>query len=282
MRLADRIMKTSLFAIGGIAALVILLVAIFVLGETLPLFQTVAPHRFLTDSEWSPTAGRFGMLPMIAGTIAVAFGAAAIAVPLGVISGLFVVVYAPAPVARVYRTILELLAAVPSVVFGLWGLVVIVPLINRIEPPGASLLAGIVVLALMVLPTMSLAAADAIAAVPRSYVHGALALAISRWSIVRSIVIPQARSGLLSGMILTAGRALGETMAVMMVVGNVIKMPASVFDPVRTLTANIALEMAYAMGTHRSALFVSGLLLLAVVAVLVFSAEAIARRPQHA
>jgi phosphate transport system permease protein len=134
----------------------------------------------------------------------------------------------------------------------------------------------------MVLPTMSLAAADAIASVPELYVQGALALAIPRWSIVRTIVLPCARRGLFSGMILTAGRAIGETMAVMMVVGNVIKMPSSLFDPVRTLTANIALEMAYAMGEHRSALFVSGLFLLAVIALLVVAADTMTRQANHA
>jgi phosphate transport system permease protein len=133
--LADRIFKAVLFAAAGVAALVVLLIAVFVLMETVPLFRSVSPLRFVTDDLWNPTNGRFGMVPMIAGTLAVSAGAAFVAVPLGVISGLFCVLYAPAPVAKVYRTILELLAAVPSVVFGLWGLVVIVPIINRIEPP---------------------------------------------------------------------------------------------------------------------------------------------------
>jgi phosphate transport system permease protein len=278
----DRAIKTALYAAAGLAALVILLVALFTLKETLPVFGNVSPHHFLTDELWSPSSGQFGMTPMIAGTVAVALGAAAVAVPLGVSCGLFISLYAPGPLARVFRTILELFAAVPSVIFGLIGLVVLVPMISRIEPPGASLLAGIAVLSLMVLPTMALAAADAIAAVPKSYVEGARALAISRWSIVRTLVLPTARRGLLSGMILTAGRAVGETMAVMMVVGNVIKMPSSLFQPVRTLTANIALEMAYAMGDHRSALFVSGLFLLAVIALLVLAAESVSKGAQHA
>jgi len=147
------------------------------------------------------------------------------------------------------------------VVYGLWGLMVLVPALARIGPPGQSVLAGVLVLALMILPTIALVSDTALGAVPEIHLRGAAAAGLSRWAIVRSIALPTARSGILTGILLGTGRALGETMAVVMVTGNVAQIPDGVFAPVRTLTANIALEMAYATDAHRSALFVSGLVL---------------------
>lgn len=205
-----------------------------------------------------------------------------LAVPLGILSAVFCRLYAPPSLSRLYRRLLELLAGIPSVVYGLWGLVVLVPLIARIQAPGASLLAAILVLTLMVLPTMALAAEASLAAVPVSYLQGAAALGLSPWAILRGVMFPAARSGLFTGMILQSGRAIGETMAVLMVCGNVVQTPSSLFDPIRTLTANIALEMAYALGSHRAALFLSGLLLLGMSMALVSTAEWISRRRGYA
>jgi phosphate transport system permease protein len=214
---------------------------------------------------------------MLVGTLLATAGAVAVATPLGICSALFCHFYAPPPLAWAYRRLVELLAGVPSVVYGFWGLVVLVPLIARWQPPGASLLAGSAILAIMVLPTMALVADAALANVPRAYLHGAAALGLSRWGTIRRVVLPAARGGLLTGVILETGRAIGETMAVLMVCGNVVQMPRSLFDPVRTLTANIALELAYALGDHRSALFVSGLLLMAMVGLLVAAAELVSK-----
>ncbi len=149
------------------------------------------------------------------------------------------------------------------------------PLINRIHPPGLSLLAGVLILTIMILPTIALMADAALANVPPSYLRGAAALGMSRWGTVRQVVLPAARQGLFTGVILATGRAIGETMAVLMVTGNVVRTPHSIFDPIRTLTANIALEMAYASGDHRGALFVSGLCLLVMIALLAMAAEAL-------
>jgi phosphate transport system permease protein len=164
---------------------------------------------------------------------------------------------------------IELLAGIPSVVYGLWGLVVLVPLVARWQPPGASLMSAIIILTIMIVPTIALVAGAAIGSLPREYLQAAAALGLSRRRTVTSVVLPAARSGLLTAGLLATGRALGETMAVLMVAGNVVQTPTGLFQPVRTLTANIALEMAYAMGNHRSALFVSGLVLMAMVTVLV-------------
>ena len=150
---------------------------------------------------------------------------------------------------------------------------VLVPLIGSIHPPGPSLLAGIVILAIMILPTIALVADASLANVPQQYVRGAAALGLSRWGTIRGVVFPAAKSGLFTGIILETGRAIGETMAILMVCGNVVQTPHSLFDPIRTLTANIALEMAYALGDHRAALFVSGLVLMAMIAALVAAAD---------
>jgi phosphate transport system permease protein len=161
--------------------------------------------------------------------------------------------------------LVELLAGIPSVVYGFWGLTTLVPLINQLHPPGASLLAGILILALMILPTIALTTHAALLTVPGEYLRGAAALGMSRWGMIRGVALSTAKTGIVAGIMLAAGRAIGETMAVLMVAGNVVQHATSVFDPVRTLTANIALEMAYAMNDHRAALFVSGLTLMLLV-----------------
>jgi len=167
-------------------------------------------------------------------------------------------------------------SGIPGVVYGFWGLVVLVPLINRLHPPGTSLLAGILLLALLITPTIALIADASLAAVPQEYLQGAVALSLSRWGTIREIVLPAARSGLFTSIILGTGRAIGETIIVLMVCGNIVQIPSSLFEPIRTLPANIALEMDFALGDHRSALFVCGLLLMGVNLVLALLAEAIA------
>ena len=278
----DRALTWTLRACAAITGAVVVLIAVFLMLESWPGLRRVGVPRFFSDPSWHPSAvaadGSFNLLPMLWGTLAATAGALLLAAPLGVLSAIFCRHVAPPMLSRSYRRLIELLAGIPSVVYGFWGLVVLVPLIARLEPPGASLLAGILVLALMVLPTIALAADAALEAVPRRYLRGAAALGLGRWATLAGVALPAARSGIVTGVILATGRALGETMAVLMVCGNVVQVPASFFDPVRTLTANIALEMAYALGDHRSALFVTGLLLLALVSALVLASEAVARR----
>jgi phosphate transport system permease protein len=221
--------------------------------------------RFITDPSWQPTESAYNLAPMLSGTLCAAGGALLLATPLGIASALFVAYYAPPYIAGIYRHVVELLAGIPSVVYGFWGLTTLVPLINQLHPPGASLLAGILVLTLMILPTIALTAHVALLAVPAEYLHGAAALGMSRWGIVHGVVLPAARMGITAGIVLAAGRAIGETMAVLMVTGNVVQYASSVYDPIRTLAANIALEMPYAVSDHRAALFVSGLALMLLV-----------------
>ncbi len=278
----DALLALLLRASAALAGAVVLLIAAFLLRESLPAFAQVGLGRLFGDASWHPNAlaaeGTFNLQPMLWGTLIATAGALLLAAPLGVISAVFMHFYAPPLLAGVYRRMIELLAGIPSVVYGLWGLVVLVPLILQLHPPGPSLLAGVLILALMILPTIALLCDAALAAVPAATLRGAAALAMGRWSTVLRVMLPAAKSGIFTGIILGAGRALGETMAILMVCGNIVQLPHSIFDPIRTLTANIALEMAYALGDHRAALFASGLLLLALVVVLTAATEALSQK----
>lgn len=245
------------------------------------MLQSAGVTAFFVSKSWNPTEQLYNLTPMLAGTLLVMFGAVLIATPLGVLSAIFCHFYAPRLLVTPWRRMIELLAGVPSVVYGFWGLMVIVPAINDFEPPGASLLAGVIVLSIMVLPTIALMADASLAAVPRKYTDAAHSLGLDKLGMLRTAVLPAAKSGLFTGVILETGRAIGETMAVIMVCGNIVQIPGSIFDPVRTLTANIALEMAYATGDHRSALFASGLLLVMMIVVLVAAAEWISKGRLH-
>jgi phosphate transport system permease protein len=273
----DRLLLWTLRAGAAISAAIVLVIAAFVVLESLPALRTVGLARFFTDASWHPAggagAGRFNLVPILAGSLLATAGALLLATPIGLASALFCQFYAPPAAARLHRRIIELLAGIPSVVYGFWGLVVLTPAIRTWQPPGQSLLAAIVILAIMVLPTIALLADAGLRAVPKPYLHGAAALGLSRWATIRGVALPAARGALVGAIVLATGRAFGETMAVLMVSGNVVQVPASVFDPVRVLTANIALELGYALGDHRSALFVSGFVLMAVAFVLVLAAQ---------
>lgn len=263
--LTDKLLMGILRAGALMAALVMLLILIFLIHESWPALSTLSIGRFMTDASWHPLEGAYNLMPMLSGTLLASAGALLLAVPLGLASAIFIVFYAPLHPAAIYKRLIELLSGIPSVVFGFWGLTTLVPLINQWHPPGASLLAGIGVLALMILPTVTLTAYTALAAVPDELLRNAAALGLSRWGMIKGVALPAAKTGIAAGIILAAARALGETMAVLMVAGNVVQYPETLFDPVRTLAANIALETAYAMGDHRAVLFVSGLLLMLLV-----------------
>ncbi|MEA5568004.1 phosphate ABC transporter permease subunit PstC [Anabaena sp. UHCC 0399] len=275
---SDIVLLWILRLLGLITGIIVVLITTFLLLEALPILRQVGWLRFASDPSWHPVQEFYNLMPMLWGSLLVTIGAVLFAAPLGIGSAIFCQYYAPPLIGGLYRQLIELLAGIPSVVYGFWGLVVLVPLIGKFQPPGTSLLAGIAILTLMILPTIALTAEASFSEVPTEYLQGAAALGISRWATISRVVLPAAKSGLLTGLILGTGRAIGETMAVLMVCGNVVQTPTSLFDPVRTLTANIALEMAYATGNHRSALFFSGLLLMVAIAILVAIAEAMSRR----
>jgi phosphate transport system permease protein len=269
----DRVFRSALRACGLASGALLVLVSGFVLAESLPALRAVGLARFLTDATWFPASGQFGLSPMLLASALVALGAVALAAPVGVACAVFARFHAPAPLRRPFRQVLAVLAGIPSVVYGLWGLLVLVPWIGALEPPGPSLLAAIGVLGLMILPTVALSADAALGAVPAEVTRGATALGLPTAAVAWRVAVPAARGGIGTGIVLAVGRALGETMAVLLVAGNVVQVPRSVFDPVRTVTANLALEMAYALDVHRSALFVGGSILLVLVALLVGAAE---------
>ena len=280
----DNLFSFALRFLAMTSAGIVILIVTFVARESMTAFDTGgndAPEpsfhlgNLFSDESWNPTAGQFDLRPMIIGSLLVTLTSTLLTAPIGIGVALFLNFYAPQRIGYLFRRVVEVMAGVPSVVYGLWGLSVLVPLIASISPieQGQSLLAGALTLTLMTIPTVVIACDAAIAAVPNSQIRAAAALGISTRATVWSIVIPTARFGLFSAVILQIGRAVGETMAVLMVCGNIVQTPGSIFDPVRTLTANIALEMGYADNEHRAVLFLSGLIGLILVIILMMIAN---------
>ena len=254
----------QLIALSAIAILG--LITLFIFREGTPVLFKTGLGNFLLGTEWSPMAGKFGILPMIAGSAVVTIGALAIGIPLALACSIVLAELAPKRVRVILKPTIELLAGIPSVVYGFMGVVLLVPWIRRhLGGPGSSVLAASVILGIMILPTIIGIAIDALEAVPRSYRDASVALGATRWQTIRRVVLPAARSGIIAAIILGMGRAVGETMAVIMVAGNSVRVPHSPLEPVRTLTANIALEMGYAAGDHAQALFATAIVLFAIV-----------------
>lgn len=266
---SEQIARRLLMLVAFSALASLLLIAVFIFKEGLPFFFKEGLRNFLFGLVWDPPTGQFGIYPMIISSFWVTLGAMAIGAPLGIAGAVFLNEFVPRSVMRVVKPTIELLAGIPSVVYGFLGVMVLAPFIRaHFGGPGLSVLAASVILGIMVLPTVISISTDAIGAVPNSYREGALALGATRWQSVHMVTIKAARSGIIASVILAMGRALGETMAVIMVAGNAVKIPHSPLDSVRTLTANIALEMGYATGLHREALFATGVVLFVVIMVL--------------
>lgn len=261
----DRLLGILLRLATTLVAAVLVGILGFLVLESWPIIASGEWLGFIRDHGWYPTENSFGLLPMIAASLVIMLGASLLALCFGLASALFIQFYAGPVAARLYRWTIHLLGGIPSVVFGLWGLTQLVPLIVAWRPPGTSLVAAIIVLALMILPTITLTIAAAFSGIPKTYGDVAAALGIRRSTTILSIMLPAAAVGIRSGVVLGMARAIGETMAVLMVAGNVVQFPVGLFEPVRALSANIALEMSYATGTHRAGLFASGLLLTLLV-----------------
>ncbi len=277
----DRALAPLLLLAGLVCTAILLLIVLFLVREAWPVLAGGGWRAFIADDGWYPLEGLFGLLPMLAASLAVMAGAIALAAPVGLGCAIFLQYYAPQTLLKSFRLLLSLLAGMPSVVLGLWGLTVLVPMIAGWQPPGASLLAAILVLALMIVPTMALASAAALSSVPADLISGAAALGMGVRARILFVAIPAARHGIWSGTLLSMARAIGETMVLLMVAGNVVQYPHGLFEPVRTLTANIALEMAYATELHRAGLFASGLLLTLLVLLLAWMALISARSPRY-
>ncbi|MGE8035663.1 phosphate ABC transporter permease subunit PstC [Lysinibacillus sp. NPDC093692] len=227
---------------------------------------------FIFGSEWVPSEDKFGIFPMIVASIYATIGALVIGVPVGLFTAIFLAEIAPKRVAKIVSPAIQLLAGIPSVLYGVFGLAIIVPFLqdNLGLVRGQSLIAVILVLAIMMLPTIVTVAETAIRAVPKSYREGSLALGVSEIGTIFKVVVPAAKSGIMAAIVLGLGRALGETMAVILVAGNSLIIPTSLTDSIRPLTTNIALEMGYAAGTHQEMLFATGIVLFSFILILNF------------
>jgi phosphate transport system permease protein len=261
----DRGFTLLLWSMAALAVATIFGVILILSLGAWPVLRQAGPAAFLSGLEWHPSAREYSLIPMIAGTFAVSFGALVIAGPLGIICAILTRFYASESVANLFRIILQLLAGIPSVVYGLWGLSVLVPRIADLGGAGPSILAGVIILAVMVLPTVAVMADTALRQQSPALYQGGIALGLPRYRVLWQIVLPAAGSKLVAAGILGLARALGETMAVLMVTGNAIALPTNMLSSIRTLAANIALEMAYALDLHRAALFATGLMLMVIV-----------------
>ncbi|MGN0629130.1 MAG: phosphate ABC transporter permease subunit PstC [Oscillospiraceae bacterium] len=249
-----------LSACVSIAAVVLICLFLFVKG--LPAIAEIGVFDFLLGTEWRPSNNIFGILPMIIGSIYVTAGALLIGVPIGILTAVFMARFCPKPLYKIMKPAINLMAGIPSVVYGFFGLVVLVPFVrDNIGGRGMSMLTASILLGLMILPTIISVAESSIRAVPQSYYEGGLALGASHERSVFSAVVPAAKSGIFAGVVLGVGRAIGETMAVKMVAGNQTLIPEKLTDGVRTLTANIVMEMGYATDLHREALIATAVVL---------------------
>lgn len=279
MKAHERVIQLILFISAIIAIIGVILISYFIINEGYPVIAKVGIQKFITGQRWAPTQEIYGIFPMIIGSLMVTVGALILGVPVGIGCAVFLAELAKPKIAGVIKPGIELLAGIPSVIYGLYGLTVIVPFIRKVfNNQGFSVLAGSIVLAIMILPTIINVSESAIRSVPRDYKEASLSLGSSHWQSIKNVIVPAARSGIIAGVILGMGRAIGETMAVIMIVGNSPLIPESILSPVRTLTGNIGIEMGYASGEHQKALFATGIVLFAFIMLLNVAANLIPRK----
>lgn len=273
-QLKGKCMSAVFFITALASILAVGLICFFLFANGLPAIAKIGLLDFLTGTEWSPNdiPPAFGILPMIVGSLYVTAGAIIIGVPIGVLTAAFLARVCPTKLYRTIKPGVELLAGIPSVVYGFFGMAAIVPL------TGNSILSACILLGIMILPTVIGLAESALRAVPEHYYEGALALGAGHYRSLFFVVLPAAKSGILAAVVLGIGRAIGETMAVVMVAGNQARMPVSLLAGVRTLTANIVIEMGYAAELHREALIATGVVLFVFILIINLSFSALTRR----
>lgn len=267
----ESIMKTIFFVAACTSILAVALICLFLFINGIPAMTKIGIFDFLMGTTWKPnnTPPSFGILPMILGSIYVTAGAAVIGVPIGILTAVFMAHYCPPKLYRILKPAINLLAGIPSIVYGFFGLVVIVPFIrDTFGGDGNSMLAASILLGIMILPTIVGISESAIRAIPQSYYEGALALGASHERSIFFVILPAAKSGIMAAIVLGIGRAIGETMAVIMVAGNQARMPAGLLKGVRTLTANIIIEMGYAAELHREALIATSVVLFVFILII--------------
>ena len=258
------------------------LICVFLFANGIPAIREIGVPEFLLGRTWKPGNDIYGIFPMIVGSVYVRGGALLLGVPIALLTAVYLAYFCPDGLYRLLKPAVELLAGIPSVVYGFFGIVVLVPFVRTISEPldgkGNSIATASILLAIMILPTIIGVVEPALRAVPRSYYEGALALGATHERSVYTAVVPAAGSSILAGIVLGVGRAMGETMAVIMVAGNQARMPKGVFQGIRTLTGNIVIEMGYAAGLHREALIATGVVLFAFILIINLAFSALKRR----
>ena len=271
MKVKEIIMKVVFFAAACTSILAVALICLFLFVNGIPAMKEIGILDFILGKSWKPVNSppSYGIFPMILGSVYVTAGAVILGVPIGILTAVFMAKYCPPKLYRILKPGINLLAGIPSVVYGFFGLVVIVPLIRDVfGGTGSSMLAASILLAIMILPTIIGVSESAIRAVPESYYQGSLALGATHERSLFSVVLPAGKSGIMAAVVLGIGRAIGETMAVIMVAGNQARMPNGILRGVRTLTANIVMEMGYAAELHRGALIATGVVLFVFILII--------------
>lgn len=264
-----------IFLIAALASVFsVALICIFLFWNGIPAMRQIGFLKFLTGTVWKPGNNVYGILPMILGSVYVTGGAIILGVPIGIFTAIFLAEFCPKKLYKIIKPAIDLLAGIPSIVYGYFGLIVIVPMVRNassalgFQSNGLSMLTASIVLCMMILPTVIGVSEAAIRAVPRSYYEGSLALGADHERSVFFATFPAAKSGVMAGVVLGIGRAIGETMAVIMVAGNQARMPKGILQGVCTLTANIVQEMGYSTGLHRGALIATGVVLFVFILII--------------
>ena len=270
--LLEKLMGGVFLIAACVSILAVVMICLFLFANGIPAIGKIGFFKFLTGEVWRPSNDIYGILPFILGSLYVTAGAIIIGVPIGIMTAVFMARFCPKKLHRILKPAIDLLAGIPSVVYGFFGLVMIVPV------TGSSIITASVILAIMILPSVISVSESALRAVPESYYEGSLALGATHERSVFSVLPPASSSGVFAGVVLGIGRAIGETMAVMMVAGNNTGMPKSIFKGVRTLTSNIAMEMGYATGLHREALIATGVVLFVFILIINFCSSMLKRR----
>lgn len=283
LHIKEGIAKALFVAAAGISVLAVALICVFLFANGVPALAQIGLPEFLFGTTWRPANDIYGIFPMIVGSIYVTAGAMVVGVPTGLLCAIFLSRFASGTIAAVLKPGVELLAGIPSVVYGFFGLVILVPFVRANTPDnvtgnGLSLLAASVLLGIMILPTIITVAQSALDAVPKKYYEGSLALGADHERSVFRVIVPAATSGIMASIVLGVGRAIGETMAVIMVAGNQALIPESIFSGVRTMTANIVLEMGYAADLHRGALVATGVVLFVFILLITMLFNVIKKR----
>lgn len=276
-------MKIVFMVAACVSILAVLLICLFLFASGIPAIGKIGPLEFLFGTEWRPSNDIYGIFPMIVASIYVTGGAILVGVPVALFTSVFMARYCPKKIYRPLKSGIELMAGVPSIVYGFFGLILMVPLIRQVfGGTGTSWLAASLLLAIMILPTIIGPTESALRSVPESYYEGSLALGATKERSIFFVILPAAKSGILAAVVLGIGRAIGETMAVIMVAGNQARMPQGLLKGLRTLTANIVTEMGYATGLHREALIATGVVLFVFILIINLCLSLLNRRANNA